>query len=91
MPRISAIALTVVGATIVAACSTPKAGDLGSAGVGGTAAKAGTGGTAIIGNPFCALLTPTSPVSVTARSRKQKRPSSGSAPCRTFAKPPSES
>jgi hypothetical protein len=50
MPRISAIALTVVGATIVAACSTPKAGDLGSAGVGGTAAKAGTGGTAITGN-----------------------------------------
>ena len=48
MPRISAIALTVVGA-IVAACSIPKAGDLGSAGAGGTGSKAGTGGTAIIG------------------------------------------
>jgi hypothetical protein len=39
-----------LGGNDVAACSTPKAGDLGSAGVGGTGAKAGTGGTAITGN-----------------------------------------
>ena len=38
MPRISAIALTVVGATIVAACSPPKAGDRAPC-VGGTARK----------------------------------------------------
>src|SRR5206468_6317045 len=45
-----ALVLVLSAGTIVAACSTPKAGDLGSTGVGGTGAKAGTGGTAIAGN-----------------------------------------
>src|SRR6476661_4101011 len=50
MRPIRALVLVLAAGTIVAACSTPKAGDLGSAGVGGTGAKAGTGGTAITGN-----------------------------------------
>src|SRR4051812_24527882 len=50
MRRIPAIVLVLSAGTIIGACSSPEAGDVGSAGASGTGSKAGTGGTAITGN-----------------------------------------